>query len=72
MDSFFSSVLRTKNTVLNREQLIKQTILDTLSDNVKEIQYELKEDEDENITKGGTAFVIVYIYVIAVLVVTAV
>lgn len=60
MESLFGA-LRTKNTVLNREQLIKQTILDTLSDNVKEIQYELKEDDDENITKGRIDNVIVFV-----------
>lgn len=41
MDSFFSSIVKTKFN--NREYSIKQTLIETLSDNAKEIQYELKE-----------------------------
>lgn len=51
MDTFFNMV-KTSIPVLNREQLIKQTILDTLSENAKEIQYELKENDGDNIING--------------------
>lgn len=41
MDSFFENIVKAKFS--SREQSIKQSLIDTLSDNAKEIQYELKE-----------------------------
>lgn len=41
MDSFFGNIVKAKFN--SREQSIKQSLIDTLSDNAKEIQYELKE-----------------------------
>lgn len=58
MDLLFKTILPTKGSIYNREQLIKQTIIDTLSDNIKEIQYDLKENENENGSKGEQACVI--------------
>lgn len=41
MDTFFSSIVKAKFN--SRENCIKQTLIETLSDNAKEIQYELKD-----------------------------
>lgn len=41
MDSFFGNIVKAKFN--SREHQIKQSLIDTLSDNAKEIQYELKE-----------------------------
>lgn len=41
--SYFSNII-TKYTKLNRDQIIKQSILSNLSENAKEIQFELKEN----------------------------
>lgn len=46
MDSFFENIVKAKFS--SREQSIKQSLIDTLSDNAKEIQYELKESASED------------------------
>lgn len=45
MDTFFGNIVKAKFN--NREQQIKQSLIDTLSDNVKVIQYELKEGSND-------------------------
>ncbi|XP_031626348.1 uncharacterized protein LOC116342758 [Contarinia nasturtii] len=45
MDSFFGNIVKAKFN--NREHQIKQSLIDTLSDNAKEIQYELKEGAND-------------------------
>lgn len=45
MDTFFGNIVKAKFN--SREQSIKQSLIDTLSDNVKEIQYELKEGSND-------------------------
>lgn len=52
MDSLFKNVLKSKSSIYNREQLIKQTIIDTLLGNIKEIQYDLKENQNDDARKG--------------------
>lgn len=46
MDSFFGNIVKAKFN--NREHQIKQSMIDTLSDNAKEIQYELKEGASDD------------------------
>lgn len=45
MDSFFGNIVKAKFN--SREHQIKQSLIDTLSDNAKEIQYELKEGAND-------------------------
>lgn len=45
MDSFFGNIVKAKFS--SREHQIKQSLIDTLSDNAKEIQYELKEGAND-------------------------
>lgn len=47
MDSFFGNIVKAKFN--NREHQIKQSLIDTLSDNAKEIQYELKEGANDDL-----------------------
>lgn len=46
MDSFFGNIVKAKFN--SREHQIKQSMIDTLSDNAKEIQYELKEGASDD------------------------
>lgn len=46
MDSFFGNIVKAKFN--SREHQIKQSLIDTLSDNAKEIQYELKEGASDD------------------------
>lgn len=48
MESAFNNIVSQKGPLplINREILVKSTILDTLSDNIKEIQYNLTENEE--------------------------
>lgn len=50
MDTFFSSIVKAKFN--SRESCIKQMLIETLSDNAKEIQYELKEGMGASDTGG--------------------
>lgn len=54
MDSFFGNIVRAKFN--SREHQIKQSLIDTLSDNVKEIQYELKEGANDEMCGTYTFF----------------
>lgn len=47
MDSFFGNIVKSKFN--SRENQIKQSLIDTLSDNAKEIQYELKEGANDEL-----------------------
>lgn len=53
MDTFFSSIVKAKFN--SRESFIKQTLIETLSDNAKEIQYELKDGLGANAIGGECA-----------------
>lgn len=54
MDTFFSSIVKAKFN--SRESCIKQTLIETLSDNAKEIQYELKDGMGANAIGGEFEF----------------
>lgn len=64
MDTFFSSVL--KANFNNREHLIKQSIVERLSENIKEIQYDLKKDTGSDLeSKQRKHFICKHNYLMA-------